>query len=59
MNTSVAVNKFARVVVRDQKLPFDVAAHPHSLIKAELKRRIDNLENGGGSYHDLVEDDGC
>jgi DNA-damage-inducible protein J len=57
MNTSVAVNMFARIVVRDQKLPFEVAASPYVLTKAELLRRIDNLENGGGTVRDTIEVD--
>ena len=57
MNTSVAVNMFARTVVRDQKLPFEVAVKPYTLTKSELLRRIDNLENGGGKTHEIVEVD--
>jgi len=57
MNTSVAVNMFARTVVRDQKLPFEVTAKPYTLTKAELLRRIDNLESGGGKTHEIVEVD--
>ena len=57
MNTSVAVNMFARAVVRDQKLPFEVAAKPYNLTKTELSRRIDNLESGGGKVHDIIEVD--
>ncbi|MDR1204565.1 MAG: type II toxin-antitoxin system RelB/DinJ family antitoxin [Peptococcaceae bacterium] len=55
MNTSVAVNMFAKAVVRDQRLPFEVTVRPYTLTKEELKRRIDNLENGGGTVHDIVE----
>jgi DNA-damage-inducible protein J len=55
MNTSVAVNMFAKAVVRDQRLPFEVAARPYNLTKEELKRRIDNLESGGGKVHEIVE----
>jgi DNA-damage-inducible protein J len=55
MNTSVAVNMFAKVVVRNQSLPFEVTAKPRILAKEELKRRIDKLESGGGEFHDTVE----
>jgi DNA-damage-inducible protein J len=57
MNTSVAVNMFARIVVRDQRLPFEVATKPYSLTKTELLRRINNLESGGGTEHDIIEVD--
>jgi DNA-damage-inducible protein J len=57
MNTSVAVNMFAKAVVRDQKLPFEVAVKQHTLTKSELLHRIENLENGGGQIHDLIEVD--
>jgi DNA-damage-inducible protein J len=55
MNTSVAVNMFAKVVVKSQRLPFEVAVQPYTLTKAELLRRINNLENGGGTIHDIIE----
>jgi DNA-damage-inducible protein J len=55
MNTSVAVNMFAKVVVRNQKLPFEVTAEPYIPANEELKRSIDNLENGGGEFHDTIE----
>jgi DNA-damage-inducible protein J len=55
MNSSVAVNMFAKTVVRDQRLPFEITARPYFLTKEELKRRIDNLESGGGKAHDIVE----
>jgi DNA-damage-inducible protein J len=55
MNTSVAVNMFAKVVVKSQRLPFEVAVQPYTLTKAELLRRINNLENGGGTIHNIIE----
>jgi hypothetical protein len=40
-----------------QKLPFEVAVRPHTLMKTELLRLIDNLENGDGKIRDLIEGD--
>ncbi|MDR0222847.1 MAG: type II toxin-antitoxin system RelB/DinJ family antitoxin [Oscillospiraceae bacterium] len=57
INTSVAVNMFARIVVRDQRLPFEVSAKPYSLTEVELLRRINNLESGGGTEHEIIEAD--
>jgi DNA-damage-inducible protein J len=56
MSASEAFNKFARAVVRDKRLFVAVAAKPSHLAKKELMRRIKNLENGGGVFHDQIED---
>jgi antitoxin component of RelBE/YafQ-DinJ toxin-antitoxin module len=49
------MNMFAKVVVKSQRLPFEVAVQPYILTKAKLLRRINNLENGGGTIHDIIE----
>jgi DNA-damage-inducible protein J len=60
MNTNTAINMFARVVVRDKKLPFDVALKDEPLSGeawlAEMRRRIREIEAGKTTMHELIED---
>ena len=60
MNVSVAVNMFAKAVVREQRLPFEVAIDPfYSKANQErLKRSIAQMEATGGTIHELpmIED---
>ena len=59
LNVSVAINMFARTVIREQRLPFDVALHyPND----ETRRAIDdvanrrNLSRSYSSVEELMED---
>ena len=42
LNVSVAVNMFAKAVIREQRLPFDVALN---MPNAETKEAIDDVKN--------------
>jgi len=59
MNISVAVNMFAKAVVREQRLPFDVTTDPfYSRANQErLRRSIAQMEATGGTIHELPEVD--
>ena len=59
MNISVAVNMFAKTVVREQRLPFEVALDPfYSKANQErLQRSIAQMEATGGTVHELPEVD--
>lgn len=59
MNISVAVNMFAKAVVREQRLPFEVAVDPfYSKANQErLRRSIAQMEATGGTVHELPEVD--
>ena len=59
MNISVAVNIFAKTVVREQKIPFIIEADPFYSEEnlKHLKKSIENLENGKGTKHEIVEID--
>ena len=60
MNISVAVNMFAKAVVREQRLPFEVAIDPfYSKANQErLRRSIAQMEATGGTVRELPEVDG-
>ncbi len=59
MNSTVAFNMFARAVLREKRLPFDVTTEsdpfysPSNL--AHLRRGIAALNAGKGVEHDLIE----
>ena len=61
MNATVAVNMFARAVLREQRIPFEIAASddPFFSIKnqSRLKAAMEQLEAGKGTAHDLIEAD--
>ncbi|MCL1820153.1 MAG: type II toxin-antitoxin system RelB/DinJ family antitoxin [Oscillospiraceae bacterium] len=48
MNTSVAVNMFAKAVIREQRLPFEVIADPFfsKSNKSHLQRSLEQIERG-------------
>jgi DNA-damage-inducible protein J len=59
MNTNTAINMFARVVVRDKRLPFEVSRREEPRTgeawRAEMHRRIKDLESGKTTLHELIE----
>jgi DNA-damage-inducible protein J len=59
MNISVAVNMFAKTVIREQRLPFEIAAHPFygEANQKRLKEAVGRLEAGKGVEHELFEVD--
>jgi DNA-damage-inducible protein J len=61
INTSAAVNIFARTVLREQRIPFDIVGSddPFYSIKnqARLRESIRQLESGKGTEHELIEVD--
>ena len=61
MNASVAVNMFARAVLREQRIPFRIAATGDPFYSAKnqaiLEQAMDQLEAGEGTAHELLEAD--
>ncbi|MCL2670039.1 MAG: type II toxin-antitoxin system RelB/DinJ family antitoxin [Syntrophaceae bacterium] len=59
MNATVAVNMFARAVLREQRIPFEVTGSddPFYSIKnqAKLKAAMDQLAAGKGTARDLIK----
>lgn len=61
MNTSVAINMFAKAVLRERRLPFDVVSYNldpfYSQANQErLAKSIRQMECSGGMEHNLIED---
>ena len=61
MNATVAVNMFARAVLREQRIPFEITGSddPFYSMKnqARLKAAMEQLEAGKGTVRDLIEPD--
>lgn len=60
MNASVAVNLFVKTVIREQRIPFEIATHTDAFYnpvnQAVLRRSIAQLDAGNGTRHELIED---
>lgn len=61
INTSAAVNMFARTVLREQRIPFEIIGSddPFYSIKNQtrLRESVKQLERGKGTEHDIIEAD--
>jgi DNA-damage-inducible protein J len=59
MNASTAFNMFARAVLREKRLPFEVTVESDPFYKdsnlAHLHRGVAALNAGKGVEHDLIE----
>jgi len=59
MNTTTAFNMFARAVLREKRLPFDVTTESDPFYSesnlAHLRRGIAALNSGKGVEHDIIE----
>ena len=59
MNTTTAFNMFARAVLREKRLPFDVTTESDPFYSesnlAHLRRGVEALNSGKGVEHDIVE----
>lgn len=60
MNATVAVNMFAKAVLRKRKLPFEVTDEDPFYSKSNmrhLEEGIAQIEAGKGEFHELIEVD--
>lgn len=61
MNATVAVNLFARAVLREKRIPFEIMGNddPFYSLKNQIRLReaMDQMESGQGTAHELIEVD--
>ena len=61
MNATVAVNMFARAVLREQRIPFEITGSDDPFYstknQARLKAAMEQLATGKGTAHALIEAD--
>jgi len=59
MNTTVAFNMFARAILREKRLPFEVTTETDSFYSesnlAHLRRGVAALNNGMGIEREIIE----
>lgn len=59
MNTSVAINLFAKAVLREKRIPFEISAANDPFYSRENQSRlikaIEQMEKTGGTVHELIE----
>ena len=59
MNTTVAFNLFARAVLRERRLPFEITTETDPFYSesniAHLRRGVSALNSGKGVEHDIIE----
>ena len=59
MNATVAVNMFARAVLKEKRIPFEITGNddPFYSLKnqSRLREAMDQLESGSGTVHELIE----
>ncbi|MEM1486451.1 type II toxin-antitoxin system RelB/DinJ family antitoxin (plasmid) [Oscillospiraceae bacterium PP1C4] len=59
MNTSVAINLFAKAVLREKRIPFEIATNTDPFFgeinQARLLKSISQMEATGGKVHELIE----
>ena len=57
MNMTTAFTVFAKAVVRQGKIPFEVSAGPFwsETNQAHLRKAVSRLEAGKGKAHELIE----
>jgi DNA-damage-inducible protein J len=60
MNASVAVNMFAKAVLRERRIPFEIASSDDPFYsdvnQTRLRRSLDQMNAGGGTIHELIDD---
>lgn len=59
LNISTAINIFVKTVVREKQIPFKITTNPFYSAEnmAHLKKSIENLNDGKGIEHELIEVD--
>ena len=59
MNATVAVNMFARAVLREKRIPFTIVGNDDPFYSVKNQSRLceamEQLEAGGGVVHELIE----
>ena len=60
MSTSTAINIFVKTVLRENRIPFEIAQTPDPFYSEEnqayLMKSINELREGKGQIHELIEE---
>lgn len=59
INTSTAINMFVKAVLRENRIPFEIAQTPDPFYSdvnlAHVKKSVQELRSGKGTAHELIE----
>ena len=59
LNTSTAINLFVKAVLREKRIPFEIALAPDPFFSdanmAYVKKSVQELREGKGAAHELIE----
>lgn len=59
LNTSTAINLFVKAVLRENRIPFEIAQAPDPFFSEEnmayVKKSVQELKAGKGTAHELIE----
>lgn len=59
LNTSAAINLFVKAVLRENRIPFEIAQAPDPFFSennlAYVKKSVQELKAGKGTTHELIE----
>lgn len=59
LNTSTAINLFVKAVLRENRIPFEIAQAPDPFFSeanlAYVKKSVKELRDGKGTVHELIE----
>lgn len=59
LNTSTAINIFVKAVLREKRIPFDIAQTPDPFFTepnlSHVKKSVQELRAGKGTAHELIE----
>lgn len=61
INTSTAINMFVKAVLRENRIPFDIAQTSDPFFSernmTHVKKSVQELRSGKGTVHELIEVD--
>lgn len=59
LNTSTAINLFVKAVLRENRIPFEIAQAPDPFFTepnlSHIKKAVQELRAGQGAAHELIE----
>lgn len=59
INTSTAINMFVKAVLRENRIPFEIAQNPDPFYSdtnlVHVKKSVQELRSGKGTAHELIE----
>lgn len=61
INASTAINMFVKAVLRENRIPFEIAQNPDPFFSetnmAHVRKSVQELREGKGTVHELIEVD--